>query len=149
ILADLDRVIRKAPMDQNLFQAVELLESAMLLATHLGREERVPPLFQALRDLLRPLHGERLSWLVGHLNGQLFRTLGKLGLRDQVQEMVDQLLGRMLEARSREALKVTPAVNWGIVLRALLQLAGGWFYVGRDGPATEILDEVAEKLKAR
>jgi hypothetical protein len=149
ILADLDQVIRTAPLDQNLFQAVELLESAMLLAAHLGRDERVPPLFQALRDLLRPLHGERLSWLVGHLNGELFRTLGKLGLRDHVQEMVDQLFGRMLEERSLAALRVAPAVNWGIVLRALLQLAGGWFYTGRDGPATEVLDEVADKLKAR
>src|SRR5439155_19624562 len=73
LLADLDRAIRKAPLDQDLFQAVELLESAMLLAAHIGHEERVPSLFQVLRELLRPLHGERLAWVVGHLNGQLVR----------------------------------------------------------------------------
>src|SRR5439155_15199091 len=56
---------------------------------------------------------------------------------------------RMMEARTLEALRKTPAVNWGIVLRALLQVAGGWYYLGRDDAATEILDEAGARLALR
>jgi hypothetical protein len=149
VLADLEHAIRKVPFDQNAFQAVEVLESAMLLSAHYGREERVPSLFRSLRDLLAPLRGERLAWLVGHLNGQLFRTLAKLGLRDTVHELADRLFDDMLEGRALDKLRRAPAVNWGIVLRALLQVAGGWFYTGRDGPATAILDEAFARLNLR
>ena len=37
---------------------------------------------------------------------------------------------------------------WPLTLRRLLTLAGGWFYVGRDGPAADVLDEARRLLFA-
>lgn len=149
LLADLEAAFPEMPKDPDQFRVVELLESGLLLAAHTGHDERIPELVRQLHATLGPVRGERLAWLVARLTGPLFRTLGKLGLADEVRRLVDDLTEGILERRTLSQLRKTPAVNWGIVLRALTHLAGGWFYLGKDEFALQILDEARDKLFQR
>jgi hypothetical protein len=149
VLADLEAAFPDMPKDPDQFRVVELLESGLLLAAHAGRDERIPGLVRQLHATLEHVRGERLAWLVAQLTGPLFRTLGKLGLADEVRHLVDDLTEGILERRTLSQLRKTPAVNWGIVLRALTHLAGGWFYLGKDEFALQILDETRDKLFQR
>ncbi|MFL5339078.1 MAG: hypothetical protein ACJ8F7_02830, partial [Gemmataceae bacterium] len=146
ILAELVSAVKSLVNDPDAGRTVDVLETALLLAAHVGREEFVAPLTGQLRALLEPLRGERLAWLLAPLSGRLFRTLGKLGLHDETGSLVNQLFEQMLEGRTLAQLRRRQAVNWPIVLRALLQIAGGWYYIGLDDEATEILDEVRARL---
>ncbi len=149
VLADLEAAFRDMPREPDQFRVVELLESGLLLAAHIGRDDVIPKLVGQLHATLAPFRGERLAWLVAQLTGPLFRTLGKLGLNQEVERLVADLTEGILEGTPLANLRKARAVNWGIVLRALAHVAGGWFYLGNDQFGVQVLDEVRWKLFER
>jgi hypothetical protein len=149
VLSQLDPVLTWHRRDWDLFGVVDVIDAALLLAVHAGRNEFVTPLIEHLRSLLLPLSGERAAWVIGRFGGLLYRTLGKVGARDLLQPIIERMAEQLLGEGGLERLRSRPAVNWGIVLKALTQLAGGWYYLDHDDRAIEIVDEIRTRLFAR
>jgi hypothetical protein len=148
----LDRVTQAldaAAADPDLFRQIDALEAALLAAGHFGQDDRIPALVERLFRVLEPLSGERAAWVVGRVSGQVFRTLGRLGLREDAERLAAEMAGGVLGGGDVAGLANRPAVNWPVVLRALLTVGAGWFYLGREGPAVAVLDEVLRRIRAR
>src|SRR5204863_467781 len=75
------------------------------------------------------------------LIGQSLRGLRRLGLRAEADHLLDRLGEWVVPGGDVAAARRRRPQAWPATLRRLLALAGGWFYVGRDGPATAALDE--------
>jgi hypothetical protein len=130
----------------DLFRHIDTLEAALLAAGHFGENDRIPGLLERLFRVLGPLRGERAAWVVGRVSGQVFRTLGRLGLRDEAARLAAAMADAVLEGGDLAALAGRPAVNWPVVLRALVTVAAGWFYLGREAAAVAVLDELRRRI---
>jgi hypothetical protein len=80
--------------------------------------------------------------------GQGLRGLRRLGLRAEADRLLDRLGEWVAPGGDLAAERRRRPQAWPLTLRRLLVLAGGWFYAGRDGPATEVLDEARRLLLA-
>src|SRR5581483_6972687 len=69
-----------------------------------------------------------------------------LGLRPEADRLLDRLGEWVAPGGDVAAERRRRPQAWPLTLRRLLALAGGWFYVGRDGPAVEVLDEARRLL---
>ena len=78
------------------------------------------------------------------LVGQGLRVLRRLGLREEADRLLDRLGTWVAPGGNMAAERRKP--TWPRTLRRMLTLAGGWFYVGRDAAATEVLDEARRLL---
>jgi hypothetical protein len=79
------------------------------------------------------------------LVGQGLRGLRRLGLRLEADRLLARL-GEWVAPGGAAAAARRRQHAWPLTLRRLLTLAGGWFYVGRDAAATEVLDEARRLL---
>jgi hypothetical protein len=119
---------------------VAALERGLFLAAHFDRAAAVSRLSESLNRLLaRGTIGETSAPAEDALSavtGQGLAVMRRLGLRREADHLVDQLGGRLLQ----------PSLGRPPDVRRLLGLAGGWFYLGRDAPAVEVLDEARRLL---
>jgi hypothetical protein len=83
------------------------------------------------------------------LIGQSLRGLRRLGLRAEADLLLDRLGEWVAPGGDLLAARRGRPQDWPRTLRRLLALAAGWFYVGRDGPATATLDEARRLLFAQ
>jgi hypothetical protein len=131
---------------------VAALERGLFVAAHFDRADAVPRLLSHLGRLLearrggdpgesRPVEDALLA-----LVGQGLRGLRRLGLREEADRLLDRLGEWVAPGGDLAAERRRRPLAWPLTLRRLLALAGGWFYVGRDGPATEVLDEARRQL---
>lgn len=127
------------PLDQAL-----LLEKAVYLAAHYDKRTELQDLIDRLRRLLQAgkLPVTALESLLGHS----FRSLRKLGLRDEVGGLLEdmaQLIERdpQLQAAA-DAANTAPAR----IQRLLLQVAGGWLFFGQEERARQVLDQTRALL---
>jgi hypothetical protein len=112
---------------------VTAAERGLFVAAHFERAGAVRRLVSSLDRLLQTRRGEESRLLEDallNLVGEGLRGLRRLGLSTEA----DRLMSRFAE--------------WPMTPRRMLTLAGGWFYLGRDGPATEILDAARQRLFA-
>jgi hypothetical protein len=135
----------------------ELMETALFTAAHFDRLDQVQALVGRFQNLLEGQEGHAGAVrAVQELAGQCFRGLRKLGLREEI----DRLLGKMHDlvlasqkAPSLQALLKKPGQDeasgkgpgfdgWLAAVTALLPVAGGWYYFGRDAEAEPVLDAV-------
>lgn len=121
------------------------LEKALALATHFDQLEHIHPLVRRFQELLQSQQGDRAVKAMESLAGQCFRGLRKLGMRDEIDQMLTLMAQVILQGQDVQNLDTTMP-NAPASLRALLHLAGGWFYFGRDRQAEPILQTVRSLL---
>lgn len=116
-------------------ERAHFLQKALFVAAHFGHAASVQPLVQGLVSLFKASPSLEL---VALLTEQAFRSLRKFGLRDEMDSLLQQLARSLLQGKDLEALpqlvQQQPAS-----LPALLQLAGAWYYFGRDDQAQGLL----------
>jgi hypothetical protein len=127
---------------------VTAVERGLFVAAHFDRAPAVHCLLAHLGRLLdarragesQPVEDALLS-----LVGQGLRGLRRLGLRLEADRLLARL-GEWVAPGGAAAAARRRQHAWPLTLRRLLTLAGGWFYVGRDAAATDVLDEARRLL---
>jgi hypothetical protein len=156
------RKVSTPPERQQLLEsAARLFDRVLFLSAHFDHSEALESYLDRFQMFLRVQKVDDLIYDSGHGGSlvdtinQCFRGLRKFGMRDQIDELlrlIAQLIleSETLEARIQRILNAarqgTPLGNGPAVLRALLQVAGGWFYFGRDREALPVLDAVRQIL---
>jgi hypothetical protein len=80
------------------------------------------------------------------LAAQCFRGLRKLGMRDEIDTLLRQMADLVLEGQDIKTVDFTKMVNGPAALRALLHVAAGWYYFGRDNQAEPVLQAARSAL---
>jgi hypothetical protein len=119
-------------------QRADFLEKALIAAAHFNHVEFVQPLIAQFETLLQSLRGSQNLHAVESLAGECFRGLRKLGMRDQIERLLRVLEDVILQGRTVESLG--RGATWGGRLGPLLQVAGNWYYFGRDPLARPVMD---------
>jgi hypothetical protein len=144
-----------------------LLEKALFVAAHFGLMDHIQALVNRFRKLL---HSQRGTGNVRGLDGlaaQSFRGLRKLGMRDQIESLLGELvevvldgqglnsLGKFLNAVPELAKPAAPGSQSGdqstkrynslVAFRVIVHVAGAWHYFGRHEQADPVLD-AAERV---
>jgi hypothetical protein len=109
------------------------LERAMFVAGHFARLDVVAQLVNRFRELLKKQKLESLDALAS----QCFRNLRKLGMKDEIETLLKQISEMIVG--SSEIKKFDFKKNHEH-LRALLNVASGWLYFGKDSLAQPVLD---------
>lgn len=127
--------------DTALEERAKFLEKALFTAAHFGSLEHVRPLVARFRTMLQARRGPQAIDAVAALAEQSFRSLRKLGMRDEIdslhQEMADLVLqGRSIDGMARSFDAKTDALA---PLIALLHVAGSWYFFGRDHLAEPVV----------
>jgi hypothetical protein len=133
------------PTDQpSLMDQAKFLENALGVAAHFDRVEYVHPLVARFQKMLQSQKGDRAVQAMETLAGQCFKGLRKLGMREEISNILTQMASTVLEGqdiRTLEASKTTPAA-----LRALLHVAAGWYYFGKDREAEPVIAAARQML---
>jgi hypothetical protein len=122
-------------------EQAKFLEKALFAAAHFGCTEQVRSLVMGFRDLLRAQQGEQHLETLGALAEQAFRSLRKLGLREDIEQLLDEMADIILQGKDI----LTGTRSLGLrndmltPLIALLHLAGAWYYFGRDHLAEPVV----------
>jgi len=141
----IDLLNRVTPALEGLTEATEqapLLERALFVAAHFGQPAHVDALVARFEQMLDPARGPAAAVAFESLAAQSFRGLRKLGRRDAIDRLLNQMADCLLQGQPIRALRTRLGVNRPVVLRTLLHVAAGWFYAGDDAKATGVLDEV-------
>jgi cellulose synthase operon protein C len=151
----LDRVVPAvAKLDELREQAV-LLEKGLRLAAHFDQAEHVQALVARFHQLLAAQRGAEATQALEPLLGQCFRGLRKLGMRDEINRLLERLAELVLRGQGLQAggplgagaeKRGPQAGQWARTLRLLLHVASGWSYFGQDDRAWPILDEARDLL---
>jgi hypothetical protein len=150
LLAALDGFAFAGRAEQSAAQ-VAALERGLFVAAHFDRAEAVRRLVGSLDRLLdAPPGGPRaeVQDALLALIGQGLRGLRRLGLREESDDLLERLSEWVVPGGDLAAARQRRPQDWPLTLRRLLALAGGWFYVGRDGPAGDVLDVARQQLFA-
>jgi hypothetical protein len=122
-----------------LMEQAAFLEKALFAAGHFGRVEHVHPLVARLQRMLRAQKGAQALTALDSLAAQCFRGLRKLGMRDEIDQLLRQMAELVLEGQDIKTVDFKRREQGPAALRALLHVAAGWYYFGRDSQAEPIL----------
>jgi hypothetical protein len=117
----------------------QLLERALFVAAHFDRVEHIHPLVARFRRLLQLQQGPLALQAVDKIAPRCFRGLRKLGMRDQIDELLGLMAGLVLEGGDVRSLDPNALAARPEALRALLYVAGGWYYFGREAQAELVM----------
>jgi hypothetical protein len=125
---------------------MDLLERGLFVAAHFGRLDAVQALMTRFRQLLR--EERESSSLIGfdRVIEQCLRGLRKVGLRDEIQELLALMSDAVLKGRDPATL--TAERDAGPLLCTQLPIAAGWYEFGRDSLA-ELIFQAARTLLLR
>jgi hypothetical protein len=124
------------------------LEKALFAAAHFGRTESVHSLVARFQKMLRTQRGPGAIEFVEKVAGQCFRSLRKLGMRDEIDRLLAQMADVVLEGKDLDALvkQINFQKDGPAPLKALLHVASSWYYFGRDHQADPVLQTVRSVL---
>jgi cellulose synthase operon protein C len=128
----------------------KLLERALFLAGHYDRAEYLQQLVNSFIHLLSVQKGDMAAQALEPVAGQSLRCLRKLGLREEIDSLLQKMTDLIMQGDSLPAMRnrFKAADQWVTPLRTLLHIASGWFYFGRNEQAIPILDEARNLLFA-
>ena len=129
----------------------ELLERSLFLAAHFDRRDLVGRLLDHFVELVGTKLPEQRFELVNFVAGQCLRSLRKLGLRDEIDRLLQRILALVVGGKSLVQLKSGNSAfpdQWWRALQSLLSLANGWLTFGNFDQANPILDEARTELLA-
>src|SRR5262249_39348413 len=123
-----------------------LLEKALFVAAHFDRIEHIHALLGRFKNLFRAeapaLVMEDLEKLIAYC----FRGLRKLGMREEINQLLIQITAVLVENKDIASLDRRKTADKPDILQSLLQIAAGWYYFGRDERAQTILDVARDIL---
>jgi hypothetical protein len=122
----------------------ELLEKALFVAAHFDRSDQIPHLVLRFERLVESQSGGASMDAIETLAAQCFRGLRKLGMRDEVDRMLTLMARVVLQDKPLSSLD--DRADKAAALGALLHVAGGWFYFGRDSRAEPVLQAARTAL---
>ncbi len=126
--------------DANLLvhHVVPLLEKALFTAAHFDSVEHIRALVNRFRALLPGRDDAPQLQALDAVARQCFRGLRKLGMRDEVNQLLGQTAEALLRGRdlAESAALRDPT---GAALRSLLYVAAGWLHYGQEGRAEPVL----------
>lgn len=142
-------------------QKAIVLDKALFVAAHFGQAVHVRHCLDQLYSLFEDFSRPETAGVFGELLGRSFRGLRKLGMRDEISRLLEQI-DHLLETNPFESslpkgkplksVKTLGARDAKVLERKLdlltmkLNLASGWFYFGNDERARMLLGEVSEVL---
>ncbi|HEY7429038.1 MAG TPA: hypothetical protein VH682_32705 [Gemmataceae bacterium] len=126
----------------------KFLEKGLFTAAHFGQTDRVHPLAARFQKMLQTQRGPRAIEFVEKAAGQCFRSLRKLGMRDEIDKLLTQMADVVLEGKDLDALvkRINFKEDSPAPLKALLHVASAWYYFGRDHQADPVLRTVRTVL---
>jgi hypothetical protein len=125
-------------------EQANLLEKALVLAAHFNQTRRVQEFVGRFRKALQAQHGPAALKALSSVAAQSFRGLRKLGLRDEIDHLLRQMAEVILQGRTMSALRGEK--HWPEMLPALLRVAEGWYYFGKEAEADGIVEEARRLL---
>ncbi|HWG45003.1 MAG TPA: hypothetical protein VN688_19695 [Gemmataceae bacterium] len=125
-------------------QQAKFLEKALFTAAHFGRTEHIHPLIHRFHKMLQTQRGPLAIEMVHKLASQCFRSLRKLGMREEIDKLLAQMANVVLESQDLDTLvkKINFKEDSPAPLQALLDVASSWYYFGRDHQADPVLQTV-------
>ena len=141
----------------------QLLEEALMLAGHFGRERLAGDIAEAIAQLVGELSTTQAENMAPSLGASL-QSMGRVGLRHRIAELIDSLAGKLggesareLESRLRELVTAdgrqrSPSSSEALsaavkALEARLHLAAGLAYLGHLEQAAPIIDSAQKVLE--
>jgi cellulose synthase operon protein C len=115
---------------------MDLLERGLFVAAHFGRLDAVQALMVRFRQLLRDEHGSSSITGFDRVVEQGLRGLRKLGLREEIQELLTLMADAILKGRS--PMMLLAQKDTGSLWRVMLPIAAAWYDSGRDSLAEPI-----------
>jgi hypothetical protein len=126
-----------------------LLERGLFVAAHFDRKEHVQQFVTRFGRLLQGQRDAPTVEALDSLAAQSFRGLRKLGMQQEIYKLLDLMKEVLLKGRDLTAVE---DLEWrgrhSAALRAMLQVAAGWYYFGRDGEAETVLKAARAALFA-
>ncbi len=124
-------------------EQAELLEKGMFVAAHFDQSAHVQAMVGRFRSLLGTLHGQSAAKL-DELAEQCFRGLRKLGMRDEIHELLRKMAEVVTDGKPLA--KLRERKEWASHLRTLLHVAGSWYYFGMESEAKPVMEEARTLL---
>jgi hypothetical protein len=128
----------------------KLLEKSLFVAAHFDRKEFVQQLVTRFGRLLDTQRDAATVQAIDTLAAQSFRGLRKLGMQQEIDKLLHLMAEVLLQGRALRT--VDDPERWAkqpAALRALLHVAAGWYYFGRDGQADTVLNAARNALFTR
>lgn len=124
----------------------QLLERSLFLAAHYDRAELVQVLFGRFLDYVKGRTGPEMYDAINKIARECLRSLRKLGLKDEIDRFLKQMMDLVVQGRSLPQLRMSAGAAWPDVLGALLHLAEGWLFFGDFKTARPFLDEARQTI---
>ncbi len=136
-----------ATSDPNLLidQVVPLLEKLLFVAAHFDSAGHIHPLVMRFRTLLQAQQNAPEFRTLDAVANQCFRGLRKLGMRDEVNQLLQQTADAILRGQDLNHAEALRDAS-GSALRSLLYVAAGWLHFGQDGKAEPVLHAARSML---
>jgi hypothetical protein len=131
-----------------IMEQAAFLEKALFVAGHFGRMEAVHPLVTRFQRMLQAQQGAQVFQVLDTLAAQVFKGLRTLGMRDEIDQILGQMAELVLKGRELKQIDFKKEEQGPAALRSLLQVAGQWYYFGRDSQADPILQAARTVLLA-
>ncbi len=125
-------------------EQANLLEKGLFLAAHFDRPARVQEFVSRFRRLLQTQQGPATLKVLNTVADQSFRGLRKLGLRDEIDQVLREMADLVLRGRDMTVLRDDK--DWPAMLTTLLRVADGWFYFGKEAEANAVIEEARRLL---
>ncbi len=130
----------RAKDEYELTLQAELIERAMFVAGHFDRPEYIQSLVERFKRLLEPQTGTEILAALTKVANKCFRGLRKLGLREEIDQLLTWIGDVMLSGHDFTKPEPKELADKPDLLRAMLQVAGGWYYFGRNAQAEPVLN---------
>lgn len=124
-----------------------LIERALFAAAHFDQRDNIKMLAAEFAALIRERPDERYN-LVNVVAGQCFQSLRKLGMKDEINSILDLLKKEVMGDKNPAELKASAknAAEWNKIVQSLLAIANGWIGIDFIDQAVPILDIAAHDL---
>jgi cellulose synthase operon protein C len=119
-------------------QIIPLLEKSLFVAAHFDSAEHIPPLVTRFRALLQAQQDAPELRTLDAAANQCFRGLRKLGMRDEVNQLLQQTADAVLRGQDGNNAETLSEVS-GSAMRSLLYVAAGWLHFGQESKAEPVL----------
>lgn len=119
---------------------IQVLEKALFVSAHFGRSVFVHQFLASLHHLLDTITGAEAFLAMQSLLSQSIRGLRKLGMRDEISELLDHMYDSVRQVEHVQ--HRFPSMPQQV----LLQVATGWLYFGQNDRALPVLEEAGKRL---
>jgi hypothetical protein len=129
-------------------EQMQFLEKALFVAGYFGQVEAVQQLVTRFQRIPKAQHSAQALHVLDELVAQAVRTLCKLRMRDEIDQVLRQVTELVLKGRQIKQIDFKKEKQGPAALRCLLRVAQGWYFLGRDSQVEPILQSAWTLLLA-